>query len=102
VVSCASSSDYPLPPWPDLPGHVPVKIGGTGRGRASRCASGDVGVGKGPWPSDPGDAHCGSARGVVWMPLAESWCDHVGEAYGEGVSALGGEEGSHVWRGPPM
>jgi hypothetical protein len=78
-----------------------VQMGGTGRGRASRCAGGDVGVGKGPWPGGPCDAHCGSARGVVWMPLGESWCDHVGEVCGEGVQALGGEEGSHVWRGPP-
>jgi hypothetical protein len=55
-----------------------------------------VGVGKGPRPGGPCDAHCGSAREAVLMPLGESWCDHVREVEGEGVSALGGEVGSYV------
>jgi hypothetical protein len=92
---------HPQATTPYRPGQTcrdgaPVKMGGNGCGRASRCAGGDVGVGKGPRPGGPCDAHCGSAREAVLMPLGESWCDHVREVEGEGVSALGGEVGSYV------
>jgi hypothetical protein len=55
-----------------------------------------VGVGKGPWPDAPCDAHCGSAREVVWLLVEESWCGHGAGVEDEEVSAHDGEEGSYL------